>query len=98
MSSQDEINQDAASRRRDVALRRACEGDLQASVSQTGGELLGFSVKLSQHDCLITLRAVFPGGRMIAFVGGDTLAGCLLKVPREARSNNLRWKADKYQK
>lgn len=79
-----------------VSAGRASDGGLQKAVEHNGGELLGLSVKFGQADCLVTLRAVFPGGRMVAFVGGDSLMSCLVKVHRDGFDGKLKWRTDKY--
>lgn len=96
MSSQDDIPQASHDARRNLMLYRALTGGLAASVERGGGLLLGLSLKINGYDCLLTLRAEFPGGRQIAFIGGETPAGCVLKATREAKSETLRWKVDKY--
>lgn len=78
------------------ALFLAVYGGLSAGVSRAGGELVGFSVKFGEADVFCTLRADFPAGRMVAFVGADDLSGCLVKAAREAKSDALRWKKDKW--
>ena len=75
---------------------RACSGGLADAVAEAGGLLQGLSAKLSGADCLLTVRAEFGPGRMVAFIGGEDLAACLRKAMREARSDSLRWKEDQY--
>jgi hypothetical protein len=77
---------------------KVCEGGLESAVSRMGGELRGFSVKMSGVDVLVTLRADFPAGRMIAFVGGSTLGNALAKAFRDGHSDALRWRVDKWDK
>lgn len=78
------------------AVFLAVFGGLASGVQRAGGELTGFSVKFNEHDTFMTLRADFPAGGMVAFVGSDDLAGCLVKAHREAKSDALRWKDDKW--
>ena len=82
--------------RNQVRLYRVCESGLVAAVERNGGELLGLSAKLSEWETLVTLRAEFPAGRMIAFVGGDSLATALLKAWSEANNDKLKWREDRY--
>lgn len=92
------VEQDAEVRRtrRALTLWGVSSGGLEAAVARAGGELTGFSAKMSGADVLITLRAVFPGGKQIAFAGGETLASALTKAAREASSDDLRWREDKW--
>lgn len=96
MSSQDEIPRANHEDRRNLMLYRAMTGGLATAVERGGGMLLGLSMRINGFDCLLTLRAEFPGGRQIAFIGGETPAGCILKALREAKTESLRWKVDKY--
>lgn len=84
--------------RRRVHVTRLCDGGLLDDVERAGGELLGMSVRWRGYDCLVTLRARFPAGSMVAFVGGETLGGCLVKAAREARGDALKWRVDRYAK
>jgi len=80
----------------DKALVAAVEFELEGAVAHAGGELYGLSVKFSQVDCLLTLRAVLPAGSMVAHVGGQTLADCFRRAVNEAYQDKLSWKEDKY--
>jgi hypothetical protein len=70
--------------------------DLEDVFRFEGSRLLGFSVKLGTADCLITVRALREGVPQVAFVGGETMPNTLLKVVRDAKADNLRWRDDKY--
>lgn len=80
----------------DAAVLMALEGGLVDAVGHSGGDLQGFGVKLSGGDCLITIKAIVAGRPQIAFVGSDSMVNCLIKVVREARSDQLRWRDDQY--
>lgn len=69
---------------------------LVGSIAYNGGELTGFSMKVSQGDCLLTIRAHFPAGHMVAWVGSPNPIDCLLKASRDIARNVLNWKVDKY--
>lgn len=58
--------------------------------------LSGLSVKFSGVDCLVTLRAEIEGVPQVAFVGGSDLGSCLQKAVREAHTDALRWRVDKF--
>lgn len=96
MSRQLEQEWEERSKREREYLLMSVSGGLIMAVERAGGQLLGLSLKISEYDCLMTLRAQFPGGRMIAFVGAGDMAECFSKGTREAKMDNLRWKADKY--
>lgn len=90
---------DAARRafdRRAARLARVVDFGLIDAVSRAGGQLLGLSVKYSNGEVLVTLRTLMPSGRMICFVGGETLGACILKAARDANNDNLRWREDRY--
>lgn len=84
-----------AAKLQDAAML-AIYGGLDDAVSYAGGELAGFSVRLGVDECLMTLRAEFPGGRMVSFVGGEGLPEVFVKASREARGDKLKWRADGY--
>jgi hypothetical protein len=96
MARSREAAAEAAQEKRLRAAGKVVDGGLVEGVSRAGGELLGFSVKLSPYDVLITLRAEFPGGRMVGFIGGETLSGALVKAQREAASDAIKWREDRW--
>lgn len=82
----------------DKALVSAVEFELSGSIAHAGGVLRGLSVKYSDVDCLLTLRADLPAGRRIAFVGGATLADCFRRAVNEAYQDRLSWQVGQYEK
>lgn len=82
--------------RRATRLWRISSGGLHTAISRAGGELLGMSVRYGKQDCLVTLRLRFPAGRFVCFVGGYSLAECLLKAYRDANNDRLKLKVDEY--
>lgn len=82
--------------RREKGIIKAVEYGLVGSVGHAGGELVGFSVLYRGSDVLLVLKAVFPGGKQVSFVGSDTLGSALVKACREARADKLVWKKDQY--
>lgn len=96
MSRQLEALQEQRTAKRHEAVLRTLEFGLEGAVGHAGGVLTGFSVKMDEWECLVTLRAVLDGKPCIAFVGSDTLISCLLKAEREAQRDNLTWRADKF--
>lgn len=96
MSRQLEQSQERKAEKRRVALENALDGGLEAAVAHAGGELSGFSVKSNYDDSLLVVRALFPAGPMVAFVGGFTASQCFIKAAREAGSDGLRWREDRF--
>jgi hypothetical protein len=77
-------------------LVKALEFGLAGAIANQGAKLQGFAIKYGDFDCLMTIKADFDSGRMIAFVGSDTIMNCLLRSYHAAARNELRWKADQY--
>jgi hypothetical protein len=96
MTSISDSDREQKQMKRAMRLLRLCEGGLESAVERAGGNLAGFSVKLSGYDVLLTLRADFPGGRMISWCGSSTLAHAIDKATREASADKLRWRPDKW--
>lgn len=82
--------------RRNVRIGRLADYGLVDAVSRAGGQLLGLSVKFGNGDVLVTLRVLMPKGRVIAFVGAETLGAALIKAARQANNDGLKWKDDRY--
>jgi hypothetical protein len=78
------------------ALLIAVYGGLEDAVSRNGGELLGLGIKFGDGELLMTLRAVFPAGRVVAFVGSENMPSAFVKATREAGRDQLRWREDKF--
>ena len=74
----------------------AVEFELLGACAHSGISLSGFSVKFSEIDCLMVLRGGEAHNRQIAFVGAPDLANCFRKAVREAYSDSLKWRADKF--
>lgn len=96
MSRQLELVQEERTKKTHKALVRAVEFELQSAVALTGGVLTGFSVKIDEWQTLITLKAIVDDVPSVSFVGADSLTGCFLKAVREARSDKLAWREDKW--
>lgn len=96
MSRQLELDQEVRQARREKAIARAVEYGLVGALGNAGADLLGFTVRLSAEDCLMTLRVKLDDRRQVAFIGGETLGGCFLKAARDARDDKLTWREDKY--
>ena len=96
MSRQLEAQQELKQQRVNLEIIAAVEFELVGSIAFMGGQLLGFSVKISEVDCLLTLRADFEGRRMVCFVGAPDIGGCLRKSVVEGHNNTLKWKEDRF--
>jgi len=71
-------------------------GGLESAVERAGGELVGLSIAYRGGDVLMTLRAKFPAGRMVGFVGAADLPAVFVKAVREAGNDGVRWREDNY--
>lgn len=91
----DAAHEDRVSRRHE-ALVRALEFELDKVLSATGKKLLGFSMRIQEWDCLMTLRAEEAGEQRVAFVGAEDVVGAITKAVRVARAGKLKWKEDKW--
>jgi hypothetical protein len=91
----EQIREDRQSRK-DKALLLAVEGGLNDAIERSGGMLGGFSVKLNGGDCLLILKADFPAGSQISFVGANDFSEAIIKAVRLGNQDKLVWKADKY--
>lgn len=96
MSRQLEQHAEEKAARRHASIVRAVEYELSDALAASKRELLGFSVKLSGGDCLITVRCSFGGAREVCFVGAEDLGSALIKCVREGRTDKLKWRADKF--
>lgn len=96
MSLTEDTGQLERDQRRYAKIGKICCGGLVGAVSRNGGELQGFSVRYGGFDCLITLRAEFPGGRQVCFIGAADLGLALIRAWDAANKDELRWKVDQY--
>jgi len=81
----------------DKSLVAAVEFELRGAIAHAGGDLTGLSVKFSDVDTLMTLRAVVTANKCIAFVGAPTLSDCFRKAVTDAYHDRLKWRKDKWQ-
>lgn len=79
-----------------MKLVAAIEFDLVKAVAHAGGVLNGYSVRCGGHDSLLTLRVTLAGKELVAFVGAGTEADAFRKAVREAYSDKLSWRPDKF--
>lgn len=96
MSRTLEVGQETAATRHIERTYRCLTGGLATAVNYAGGQLVGISIKYTEFDVLLTLRAEFPGGRMVCFVGASDLAQGFVKATRDAGRDALRWRKDRY--
>jgi len=98
MSRQLELLQEERQAKRHAKLVKVLEFGLIGAFGHTGDVLTGFSVKLEEWECLMTIRAVRDGVPSVAFVASLDLVSTLLKAEREAIRGKLVWRVDKYTK
>lgn len=96
MTTEVSIGEARVSQDKLVAVYRALDFELAGSIEAGGVEMLGISVKMSAWDCLMTIRAVQGGDPVVCFIGSDSLVNCFLKAVRDAQSDLLRWKEDRF--
>lgn len=95
MSRLDVIMDQRQKREREASLL-ALYGGLESGVQHAGGELCGLTVKFDGAGCLLVLKAAFPAGMMVGFVGGDDLAHVLRKGAAAAVRDDVKWREDKW--
>ena len=71
-------------------------GGFEHLVSAQGGSFQGFSMRGTDDNCLLVVRAEFEGVHMVAFIPGRNGATCLAKCQRQLRSVKLVWRPDRY--
>lgn len=96
MSRQLEQVIEERSRKRGLLIVMAIEYGLAEAVQRAGGQPTGIAVKGILGDCLIVVKATFPGGPQVAFVGAEDFGSALIKCVRLAAADKLLWRADKY--
>lgn len=96
MSRQLEQAQEERARKTAEKLAYDIDYGLEKNVAASGGTLGGLSIKLNGGDVLMTLRARFPAGAMVAFVGSETIGGAVRKATRDASGDKLQWRVDKW--
>jgi hypothetical protein len=73
-------------------------GGFEDLIEDLGGECLGISIRSHQYQSLLVIRADFPGGAFVGFVGAQTAAEAVAKAHNQLKNNKLKWKPDKYAK
>lgn len=96
MSRQLDQVREERERKRELALIRALEYELPDILDGQGIILRGFSVIWQEPNCLLTLRAVIGGKKMVSHMGGISVIDSILNAVSAAKSERLRWKADKW--
>ena len=95
MSRLDVLLDERMAKERELTLL-AVYGDLERAIDRAGGQLLRLSVSFDGFGCLLVLKAEFPAGTMIGFVGGEDLAQVLRKGTAEAARDKITWREDKW--
>ena len=96
MTRQVDLIREERQEKKDRAVVRAIEYELEGSIGHAGGTLHGFSVSYRGTDTLLVLRATVAGRRQVAFVGSEDLSACLGKAVREAMADRLNWRVDRF--
>lgn len=91
----EQVNEDR-NRRRYNKIVECVEFDLHRAITHAGGQLTGFAYKARPSDTLLIIKADFPAGSLVAFVGADDLGTALIKAVREGYGDKLRWREDSY--
>lgn len=83
------------SREKDATLL-AIYGGLVSGVEHAGGDLIRISVSFDAVGCLLIIKAAFPAGVMVGFVGGEDMAQVLRKGAVDASRDLIKWRKDKW--
>lgn len=97
MSRQLELKTETIAISKSLELQKALDYGLPGSIEANGFTFLGLTAYYRPEDCFIVLKVTTGVERLVSFVFAETLTDCVLKTVRMARSDTLRWKADKYQ-
>lgn len=98
MSKTEDSSVDVVVDRRAKKLEEVLDHGLAGTIAYQGGEFTGFSMKVGNVDYLLTLRAHFPAGHLISWVGASGMAEVILKAERLAAEGRMEWQGDKYRK
>jgi len=96
MTRQLEAESESRSAKLDKQTLEACNGGLEAAVARAGGILRGLSIRIDEYEVLVTIKAEFPAGPQVAFVGSEDVGGAMRKGMREAARDALQWRTDKW--
>lgn len=69
---------------------------LYADLAQHQWELRGYSVRLSEDDCLLTLRIVEDGVPYVVFTGSANTTLCIKKLRRQMRDGTVQVHDDRF--
>lgn len=96
MTNQLKVKRDEARRQVDREILAALEFELVGAIAHAGGVLTGFSMKIGEADCLMTLRAEYGSKRMVSFVGCPDMSSCFRKAVSSAYTDALKWREDQF--
>jgi hypothetical protein len=91
-----EAAQEERTARHQQKVGEALDYGLSGHLAHAGATLLGFSMRYSEVDCLLTIRVELAGRPQVAFVGAGSMSMCLLKAIDLARRDKLVFKPDKW--
>lgn len=98
MTRQLEQQREITQRKNDVEVLRLLEYGLVEDVALSGTVLTGFSVRLNGIEALVTLRGTLAGRSQVCFVGAGDIPQAFRKAGKLARTDRLKWRADKFEK
>lgn len=96
MSRQLEAAREQKRAKRDSAVLLAVGGGLELALAQNGMHMTGMNVILRGESVMGVVKVFEDGVHKVAFVGAEDIEGLFIKAYREAVSDKLRWKEDKY--
>lgn len=96
MSRQLDLATEKREATRQLEVVKSLEFALAGAIEFQGGQLRGFSMRYSEFDCLMTLRAQFEQKWVVAFLSSETMIGCILSAQRKVSHNAIRWEPDQY--
>jgi hypothetical protein len=77
-------------------IAKASIGGLEKAVDRMGGEMTGVNFKVGDYDYLAIIKAEFPAGPQVCFVGGSSIGDVLQKAASSGWQDKLSWRPDRY--
>lgn len=96
MSRQLEALHEQKQARRDKVVLLAVGGGLELALSKNGRSMTGLNVMIRGESVMGVIKVFEDGLHKVSFVGAEDMEGLFIKAFREAESDKLRWKEDKY--
>ncbi len=96
MSSPAEQEQEIKRERRHAKIGLLVDYGLEGALSRAGYTLIRLSFRSGAADYLLTLVLNQGDLALVAFIGAETMGGCVLKAARMASTGKLKTQPDKY--